>query len=151
TSFSFMLLICIAIFLMFMALRPANAASEEDFTGFPEEIQGLWCISLGESAEGKIILNPIDGCEQDGGVVLISYSQYVGPGDRYCALDEIEKLEEEIPKEKSSVPYKSSAVYQVHLRCMLPAPLPVWTDFKIHRNDYDDGDSELVIRLSPQG
>src|SRR5215813_9172885 len=66
---------------------PDEARTDDDEGGFPNEVRGLWCLSLSESTETTIILNPINSCEQDGGVVLISYSQHYGPNGRDCSLD----------------------------------------------------------------
>jgi hypothetical protein len=122
-----------------------RADDDDDEGGFPNEVRGLWCLSLSESTQATIILNPINSCEQDGGVVLISYSQHYGPNGRDCSLDTITK----IAPAKEISGGRSSAVYHVYLKCW-SENMPGWTNFTIHHNVFDDGDEELVIKPSTQ-
>jgi hypothetical protein len=133
-------------------LTPGGTASAQELGGFPPQLQGLWCVSLGESTPTVIILNPNDTCKQDGGVVLISFSQHVGPnpGGYDCGLDTIVQIEGAKEIEVNGEHGEASPLYHVTLHCF-PGGQRGWTDFTIRRNSFYDGSEELVVKPSPQG
>ena len=136
---------------LLLATGAATAQGTID-DGFPKELQGLWCVSLGESTPTRIILNPYGSCEKDGGVVLISFSQHYGPnpGGKDCHLDTVRQVE---PGGKDVVvdgmKGKSSPVYEISLECF-PGGRG-WTNFTAYHNSFDDGTEELVVMPTPQG
>jgi len=130
---------------LFLATGTTHA---DECCKFPDEFHGIWCIDFNKSKTTKIFLvsclfHP-DYDRKRAAVLVISNTQYSGPGDRYCHLDTIKEVE---PESKSS-----SAVYVVHGECH-QSVLPVWTYFKVR---VTDGENEadpvhLIIEPLPEG
>ena len=140
------LLTSVAALLLATATMHTGHADEDGI--FPEELHGIWCIEFNKSKTTKIFLvsclfHP-DYDRKRAAVLIISNTQYLGPGDRYCHLNTIKEVEPE--------PTYSSAVYVVHGECH-QSILPVWPYFKIRitYNEDKNDPAHLIIEPLPEG